>query len=90
MDIKITCSLIFLCLREMMLVLYGSMILKEGSYRSYCLNESLGTSALVQWDGRNTENKIADMGMYIIFVQLWDPAGNVKEYQESCALIKRQ
>jgi len=57
--------------------------------RELLSNESLGTSALVQWDGTNTENKIADMGMYIIFVQLWDPAGNVKEYQESCALIKR-
>lgn len=52
-------------------------------------NESIGTSALVQWDGINTDGRLADMGIYIVFVQLWDPAGNVKEYQQSCALVKR-
>ena len=52
-------------------------------------NESLGTSAIVQWDGRNEEQVLADMGIYVIFVQLWDAAGNVREYQETCALVKR-
>ncbi|MEP6793907.1 MAG: lamin tail domain-containing protein [Saprospiraceae bacterium] len=52
-------------------------------------NESIGTSALIQWDGSNTEGRLADMGIYIVFVQLWDTAGNVKEYQQSCALVKR-
>ncbi len=52
-------------------------------------NESIGTSAFVRWDGRNEDGQVADMGIYIIFVQLWDPAGNVKEYQQSCALVKR-
>ena len=52
-------------------------------------NESLGTSAIVQWDGRNEDQVLADMGIYVIFVQLWDAAGNVREYQETCALVKR-
>ena len=52
-------------------------------------NESLGTTALVQWDGSNADGQLADMGIYIIFVQLWDPQGDVKEYQQSCALVKR-
>ena len=52
-------------------------------------NESLGTSALVQWDGRNNDQQLAEMGIYIIFVQLWDAQGNVREYQETCALVKR-
>jgi hypothetical protein len=52
-------------------------------------NESLGTSAIVQWDGRSADQLLADMGIYIIFVQLWDAGGNVREYQETCALVKR-
>jgi len=52
-------------------------------------NETLGTSAIVQWDGRNADSVLADMGIYLIFVQLWDAQGNVKEYQETCALVKR-
>ncbi len=52
-------------------------------------NESLGTSSIVQWDGRNADMVLADMGIYIIFVQLWDAMGNVREYQETCALVKR-
>lgn len=52
-------------------------------------NESLGNSSIIQWDGRNTAGEIADMGIYLIYMQLWDADGNVKEYQESCALVKR-
>ena len=52
-------------------------------------NESLGTSGLVQWDGRNNDQQLAEMGIYVIFVQLWDAQGNVREYQETCALVKR-
>ncbi|MBK9984660.1 MAG: lamin tail domain-containing protein [Saprospiraceae bacterium] len=52
-------------------------------------NESIGTSALIQWDGSNADGRLADMGIYIVFVQLWNPAGDVTEYQQSCALVKR-
>ncbi len=52
-------------------------------------NVSIGTSAVIQWDGRNHDGVIADMGIYVIFVQLWDTSGQVREYKESCALVKR-
>ena len=52
-------------------------------------NESLGTSGLVQWDGKNNDQLLAEMGIYVIFIQLWDAMGNVREYQETCALVKR-
>ncbi len=52
-------------------------------------NELIGTSGLVTWDGRNADGKLAEMGIYILFVRLWKPDGEVHEYQESCALIKR-
>lgn len=52
-------------------------------------NEIIGTSSLLQWDGRNADGILADMGIYLIFVQLWDTDGKIQEFQETCALIKR-
>jgi len=52
-------------------------------------NELIGTSGLVTWDGRNSDGVISEMGIYILFVRLWQTNGDVKEYQETCALIKR-
>ena len=57
--------------------------------RELLSNEILGTSAFVQWDGRNDEGQVADMGIYVILVQLWDPEGDTKEYKKTCALVKR-
>ena len=52
-------------------------------------NESLGSSTLVQWDGRNADQNLAEMGIYILYIQLWDEFGNLKNYKETCALVKR-
>ncbi|MDQ3017915.1 MAG: lamin tail domain-containing protein [Bacteroidota bacterium] len=52
-------------------------------------NETLGVSSFVQWDGRNDEGIVSDMGMYIVYIQLWNMDGDVKEYLETCALVKR-
>jgi hypothetical protein len=52
-------------------------------------NELVGTSSLLQWDGRTAEGEVAEMGMYIVLIQIWEPDGDVKKYQSSCALVKR-
>jgi len=52
-------------------------------------NELIGNSGLVTWDGRNEDGHVAEMGIYILFVRLWKTDGEVKEFQETCALIKR-
>ncbi len=57
--------------------------------REIISNESLGNGALVQWDGRNKDGTLSDMGMYIVYVELWNELGVVKAYQASCALVKR-
>lgn len=57
--------------------------------RQILSNETIGTTALIQWDGRNAEGLLAEMGIYLIFIHLWDTDGNTKQYQESCALVKR-
>jgi hypothetical protein len=56
---------------------------------SLASNALAGTSSLLQWDGRNNEGRLADMGMYIVYVQLWRPDGEVNHYQSSCALVKQ-
>lgn len=52
-------------------------------------NETIGFSTFIQWDGRNAEGDLADMGIYIVYIQVWDPDGNISEFQETCALVKR-
>ena len=52
-------------------------------------NELVGSQALVTWDGRTADNSISTMGIYILLVRVWNIAGDVKEYQESFALIDR-
>ena len=63
---------------------------KEGREIQQLLsNELIGTSGLVTWDGRNEDGVVSEMGIYILFIRLWKADGEVNEYQESCALIKR-
>ncbi|HEX5111420.1 MAG TPA: Ig-like domain-containing protein, partial [Saprospiraceae bacterium] len=63
---------------------------KEGREVQQLLsNELIGTSGLVTWDGRNEDGVVSEMGIYILFIRLWKADGEVNEYQESCALIKR-
>ena len=63
---------------------------REGrEVRNLVSNELIGASSLVTWDGSTVEGNLADMGIYIVFVRLWNPDGAVHEYQESVALIKR-
>jgi hypothetical protein len=52
-------------------------------------NESMGSQALVTWDGRTKGSSVATMGIYILFVRVWNTNGEVKDYQESFALIDR-
>ena len=52
-------------------------------------NETLGNSAFVQWDGRNADGKLADMGIYLLLLRVWNASGSVTEFRETCALIKR-
>jgi hypothetical protein len=51
-------------------------------------NELIGTEGTFKWDGSTNENRLARMGVYIIYVQIFTPNGQVKEYKETCALVE--
>jgi len=49
-------------------------------------NELLGTSGMFFWDGTNNENYKASIGIYIIYIEIFDLAGSIKKYKKVCVL----
>lgn len=52
-------------------------------------NLPIGANSLVTWDGRRSDGTPAEMGIYVIFLRLWTPDGQVAEFTESCAIVER-
>jgi len=49
-------------------------------------NELLGTSGTFSWDGISEEKEKARIGIYIVFVEVFDLSGNVKKYKKTCVV----
>ncbi len=49
----------------------------------------LGTDDVVIWDGTTDNDQKANIGIYVIFIELFDPHGNVKRYKKSAVLAGR-
>jgi hypothetical protein len=49
-------------------------------------NDLLGTEGTISWDGFNDENEKAAIGIYIIFIEVFDVDGNVKHYKKTAVL----
>lgn len=54
--------------------------------RDLSQNELLGTSGILQWDGTDAEGNKARMGIYLLWVELFNPNGDVQYFKESCVL----
>ena len=52
-------------------------------------NELLATEGFFTWDGTSDENRLARFGIYIVYVQIFSPTGNVEEFKETCVLAER-
>ncbi len=52
-------------------------------------NELLNEEGFFVWDGTYRESEAANMGIYIIFVELFDMKGEVKKYKKTCVLAKQ-
>ncbi|MEL7020592.1 MAG: lamin tail domain-containing protein, partial [Bacteroidota bacterium] len=48
-------------------------------------NESLSTTGFVRWDG-STDATSAQLGIYVIYAQLFDTEGGIRTYKETCVL----
>jgi hypothetical protein len=52
-------------------------------------NELIGTEGFFKWDGSTNENRLARLGVYIIYIQIFSPTGDVKEFKKACALAEK-
>ncbi len=65
------------------IVIYDS---KGRLIRKLVKNELLGTSGTYSWDGINDNNEKAGIGIYIIFVEVFDLNGEVKKFKKTTVL----
>ena len=52
-------------------------------------SELLATEGVITWDGATDNNQKADVGIYIIHIELFDPQGNVRNYRKTAVLAAR-
>lgn len=62
----------------------------RGRYtKTIAQNKLLGTDDVVIWDGTTDYDQKANIGIYIIFIELFDLDGNVRKYKKSTVLADR-
>jgi hypothetical protein len=49
-------------------------------------NELLGTEGVFTWDGIGDDNQKATIGIYIIFVEIFDLEGGSKKYKKTAVV----
>ncbi|TVQ12512.1 MAG: hypothetical protein EA361_10750 [Bacteroidetes bacterium] len=54
--------------------------------RTLYRSELLATKGILTWDGTTDDYQKADMGIYIIFIELFEPGGTVKTYRKTAVL----
>lgn len=54
--------------------------------KNLLLNELLGTKGTFSWDGINENNEKAAIGIYIIYVEVFNLKGEVNKYKKTCVL----
>ena len=57
--------------------------------RNLVNNEYLGISGSINWDGIQDDNTKASVGIYVIFIQVFDLDGNVKQFKKTAVLASK-
>jgi len=52
-------------------------------------NRLLGIDGVITWDGLDDKNQKAAVGIYVVFIEIFDLEGNVKRYKKSVVLAAR-
>jgi hypothetical protein len=52
-------------------------------------NELLGIKGTISWDGIDDNREKARIGIYIIYFEVFDLAGNVKHYKKTCVVASK-
>ena len=51
--------------------------------------QTVSPSGTVRWDGTDQDGNVANMGIYILYIQLLDPNGNQMEFKEPIVVARR-
>jgi len=49
-------------------------------------NSLIGENSSVSWDGRTTDNGLAPIGIYIVYIEVFDENGNTSKIKKTCVL----
>jgi hypothetical protein len=52
-------------------------------------NQLLGIEGIISWDGLDDKNQKAPVGIYVVFIEIFDLEGNVKQYKKSIVVAAR-
>ena len=52
-------------------------------------NELMGSTGIIKWDGSTDENSVARVGVYIIFIEIFDLEGNISVFKKTCVVGNR-
>lgn len=62
----------------------------RGRITRYLFNQQLlETSGFFVWDGTNYSGQTARIGIYLIYVEVFDLSGNVRKYKKTCVLANQ-
>lgn len=51
-------------------------------------NQLLGIEGIISWDGLDDKNQKAPVGIYVVFIEIFDLDGNVKQYKKSVVVAQ--
>lgn len=59
---------------------------KGRQVRHLVRNEQLTTDGVISWNGINDDNEKAPIGIYVVYVELFNLSGKINKYKLSCTL----
>jgi hypothetical protein len=67
------------------------MVFSSGGVRmkSLVTNSLFSTDETIVWDGMRSDNRLAEMGIYIFFGELYNPQGKVVSFKRVISLVKK-
>jgi len=57
--------------------------------RYLCNNELLGTEGVITWNGLDDENRKVSIGIYLIYIEVFNLEGVVKKYKKTCVVAAK-
>lgn len=52
-------------------------------------NELISADGSIKWDGKDNNGKTANVGIYIVYIEVYNGNGDAKEYKKTCVLAKK-